>query len=87
MKKEGTIDEIEKEMLNNVFEFDNKIVTDIMTHRTDIVAIPIDANLKEIVELIEEEGFTRFPVYEDGIDNIVGILHAKDIISYIDSIS
>ena len=84
-EERGTIDEIEKEMLNNVFEFDNKIVTDIMTHRTEIVAIPIDASLKEIVELIEEEGFSRFPVYEDGIDNIVGILHAKDIISYIDS--
>lgn len=84
-EERGTIDEVEKEMLNNVFEFDDKIVTDIMTHRTDIVAIPIDASLKEIVELIEEEGFTRFPVYEEGIDNIVGILHAKDIISYIDS--
>jgi putative hemolysin len=81
----GTIDQIEKEMLNNVFEFDNKIVTDIMTHRTDIVAIPIDASLMEIVELIDEEGFSRFPVYEEGIDNIVGILHAKDIINYIDT--
>ncbi|NLI60002.1 MAG: HlyC/CorC family transporter [Clostridiales bacterium] len=82
-EEKGTIDQIEKEMLNNIFEFDNKIVTDIMTHRTDIVAIPIDASLKEIVTLINEEGFTRFPVYEEGIDNIVGILHAKDIINYI----
>ncbi|MFY9176327.1 MAG: hemolysin family protein [Caldicoprobacterales bacterium] len=84
-EERGTIDQIEKEMLNNVFEFDNKIVTDIMTHRTDIVAIPIDASLMEIVELIDEEGFSRFPVYEEGIDNIVGILHAKDIINYIDT--
>ncbi len=83
-EEKGTIDHSEKEMINNIFEFDNKIVTDIMTHRTDIVAIPMDASLSEIVSIISEEGFTRFPVYEDGIDNIVGILHAKDIIQYID---
>lgn len=83
-EEKGTIDYIEKEMLNNVFEFDNKTVTDIMTHRTDIVAIPIEASLMEIIALINEEGFTRFPVYEDGIDNIVGVLHAKDIIKHID---
>ncbi|HHW70111.1 MAG TPA: HlyC/CorC family transporter [Clostridiales bacterium] len=83
-EEKGTIDYIEKEMLNNIFEFDDKTVTDIMTHRTDIVAIPIEASLADIVELINKEGFTRFPVYEEGIDNIVGILHAKDIIKHID---
>lgn len=84
-EERGTIDHIEKQMINNIFEFDNKTVTDIMTHRTDIVAIPIDASLNEIVTLINEEGFTRFPIYEDGIDNIVGVLHAKDMIQYIDA--
>lgn len=83
-EEKGTIDYIEKEMLNNIFEFDDKTVADIMTHRMDIAAIPIEASLAEIIELINREGFTRFPVYEGGIDNIVGILHAKDIIKSID---
>lgn len=83
-EEKGTIDYIEKEMLNNIFEFDDKTVAEIMTHRTDIAAIPIEASLAEIIELINREGFTRFPVYEGGIDNIVGILHVKDIIKSID---
>lgn len=83
-EEKGTIDYIEKEMLNNIFEFDDKTVADIMTHRIDIAAIPVEASLAEIIELINREGFTRFPVYEGGIDNIVGILHAKDIIKSID---
>lgn len=81
-EEKGTIDGSEKEMINNIFEFDNKTVTDIMTHRTDIVAIPIDANLNEIITLISEEQFTRIPVYEESIDNIIGILHSKELIKY-----
>ena len=47
-----------------------------MTHRTDIVALPIDAGLKEVINVINEEKYTRIPVYEGSIDNIIGILHA-----------
>ena len=50
-KKKGTIDESEKEMINNIFEFDDKIASDIMTHRTDIVGIPISSSLKDIIDL------------------------------------
>ncbi|MFO7295976.1 MAG: hemolysin family protein [Clostridia bacterium] len=83
-EEKGTIDESEREMITNIFEFDNKIVTDIMTHRTDVVAISIDESLEGIVELVKEEKYTRFPVYEGSIDNIVGILHAKELIKHID---
>lgn len=79
-KERGTIQETEKMMIDNIFEFDNKVVSDIMTHRTNIVAIPITASLKEVIQLIHMEKYTRFPVFEKGIDNIVGILHVKDII-------
>ncbi|MBP1157639.1 MULTISPECIES: hemolysin family protein [unclassified Paenibacillus] len=79
-KERGTIQENEKMMIDNIFEFDNKVVSDIMTHRTNIVAIPITASLKEVIQLIHMEKYTRFPVFEKGIDNIVGILHVKDII-------
>jgi len=82
-EEKGTIDESEKEMISNIFEFDNKTVTEIMTHRTDVVAISIDASLEEIISLVNEEGYSRFPVYEEGIDNIIGILHAKELIKYI----
>lgn len=84
-EEKGTIDEHEKQMINNIFEFDNKTVSEIMTHRTDIVAVPIDAKLEEIVSLMNMEKYTRFPVYEGGIDNIVGILHTKDLIKYINA--
>ncbi len=83
-KEKGTIQQSEKEMINNIFEFDNKTVSDIMTHRTNIVAIPIGISLKETVELVKQEKYTRLPVYEDHIDNIIGILHVKDLIQFVD---
>jgi len=79
-EERGAIDESEKEMINNIFEFDNKIVSEIMTHRTDIVGIPISAGLKDIIEMINRKKYTRYPVYEDDIDNIIGILNIKDLI-------
>jgi putative hemolysin len=82
-EEKGTIQEIEKEMINNIFDFDNKLVADIMTHRTEIAAVPIDASLEEIIDLVYEEKFTRIPVYEETIDNIIGILHVKDLLKFI----
>lgn len=82
-EEKGTIQENEKEMINNIFDFDNKTVMDIMTHRTDIVTLPVDASLDEVISLFNEEKYTRIPVYEESIDNIVGILHVKDLIKYI----
>ncbi|HEY8391267.1 MAG TPA: hemolysin family protein [Capillibacterium sp.] len=83
-EEKGTIDESEKEMINNIFEFDNKIVEDIMTHRTEIVGIPITASLQEVIELINQYKYTRFPVYEDNLDKIVGILNIKDLIRLVE---
>ncbi|MDF2522793.1 MAG: Hemolysins-related protein containing domain, partial [Clostridiales bacterium] len=79
-EEKGTIQEAEKEMINNIFEFNNKIVTDIMTHRTDIAALSLTASLNEVVAFINTEKYSRIPVYEDNIDNIIGILHSKSII-------
>ena len=81
-EEKGTIHEIEKEFINNVFEFDDKVASDIMTHRTEIAAIPIDAKLERIVNLISSEKYTRIPVYEDSIDNIIGILNVKDLVPF-----
>lgn len=79
-EEKGTIHESEKEMINNIFEFDNKIVSDIMTHRTDIAGIPIDSSLQDVLDTVKRKKFTRFPVYEDNIDNIIGILNVKDLL-------
>jgi putative hemolysin len=82
-EEKGTIDEIEKVMINNIFEFDNKTVAEIMTHRTKIVALPVEADFNQVIEMINAEKYTRMPVYEKNIDNIIGILHSKDIFEYI----
>ena len=79
----GSIDENEMEMINNIFEFDNTSVEDIATHRTDIVAVPVEATIEDIKKVINEEKYSRMPVYEDNIDDIVGIFHIKDFVKYI----
>ncbi|GAE93408.1 hemolysin and related protein containing CBS domains [Gracilibacillus boraciitolerans JCM 21714] len=75
----GTIESDEKRMIHNIFEFNDKSVSDIMTHRTDITAINMEATIDEVLEVINEKRFTHFPVYEGDIDHIIGILHMKDI--------
>ena len=77
----GMIDEAEQAMINNVFEFDNKTVADIAVHRTDIVALDVNATKDEIVEVALRDRYSRIPVYEDNIDNIIGILHLKDFMN------
>lgn len=81
--EEGSIDEHEKEMINNIFDFDDKNAEEIATHRKDIVAVPIDISVEELINVVTSEKFTRIPVYEEDIDNIIGILHIKDFMNAI----
>ena len=76
----GNIEDSEKEMIENVFEFNDKEVSEIMTHRKKIISLPIDAEYDEVMRVAREEKFTRIPVYKDTIDDIIGILHIKDLI-------
>ncbi len=78
----GAIEKSEKEMINNIFEFDDRTAGELMTHRTEIVAVPADVELGEIIRLATEEGYSRIPVYEEDIDNIVGILYVKDLLGF-----
>lgn len=80
----GTIQIAEKLMINNIFEFNDKRVTDIATHRTDMCSLSIDASLQETVQLVNQEKYTRFPVYDGDIDNIVGIFHVKYLFQFMD---
>lgn len=83
-EEKGTIRETEKEMINNIFEFDNKLVSEVMTHRREISGIPVEATLAEVKKILKNEQYTRFPIYDDSIDNIVGIVHLKDLLKYYD---
>ncbi|MFC5543143.1 hemolysin family protein [Ureibacillus suwonensis] len=80
---QGTIKKSESRMIQNVFEFNDKSVTDIFTHRVDIVAIPMEATLEETLAIVNENRYTRYPVYEEDIDHIVGILHVKDLLLHL----
>jgi putative hemolysin len=82
-EEKGTIGETEKEMINNIFEFDDKTVTEIMTHRTDIAALSINASFSEVISFVNTEKYSRIPVYEDNIDNIIGVLHSKHLIHFL----
>ena len=83
--EEGVFEQEEKNMINNVFDFSNADAEDIMVNRTDIIACKIDAGYDEIFGLFKEEGFTRIPVYEESIDNIVGILNFRDFMFNIEN--
>ncbi|RMF80235.1 MAG: HlyC/CorC family transporter, partial [Planctomycetota bacterium] len=76
----GAFDEEQKEMIESVFELHDTTVSAIMTPRTDIVALPIDASPEQIRQTIVEAGHSRVPVYEGSLDNIVGVLYAKDLL-------
>lgn len=80
---EGELEESTRDIIHNVFEFDDTTAGDIMTHRTDIAAVEIDDEIINIVKLAIDEGFSRIPVYEDDLDNIKGIVYIKDLLKFI----
>ena len=70
----------EKEMIKGVVDLAEKDAKDIMVPRTDVVFIPADMTKEEVLDLVAESGFSRFPVYEETIDNVIGILYVKDLL-------
>lgn len=82
-EEEGVIAEQKHEMLSGVFELGDTVVREVMVHRTDMTALPINATIHEAAELFRERGLSRLPVYDGRVDNIIGILHSKDILFYI----
>jgi CBS domain containing-hemolysin-like protein len=76
----GAIKPSEHELIQNVFEFDDRVVKHIYVPRTRVVALDIDEDVEIIIDKVIEEGYSRLPVYKDSIDNIIGIIHAKDLI-------
>lgn len=79
-QEEGVLEVEEKQIINNVFEFGDLQIKDVMVQRTDITAISLDASHTEIIDIMKNEQFSRYPVYSERIDDIVGILNVKDFI-------
>jgi CBS domain containing-hemolysin-like protein len=76
----GALEQQDADLLEGVFEFSEKNARDVMTPRTEIVALPADATLDETLRIVEEAGLSRYPVYDGSIDNIVGLVLAKDLL-------
>jgi len=83
VEESGALEESQKDMLNNIFEFDDITAGEIMTPRTDVIAIEVNEPLSAAVEQAIDNGYSRLPVYEEDIDNVVGILYIKDLLPYV----
>lgn len=75
---EGGIDENESELIRNAIVFDDRQAEDVLTPRVDVVAVPVNAKLRDIADVFSETGYSRLPVYEGSLDNIIGVIHQKD---------
>ncbi|CUQ29217.1 hemolysin [Clostridium baratii] len=79
-EEEGVLEDVEKEMIFNVFDFADLQVKDVMVQRVDVTAVDVNDGYEDILKVIKEDQFSRIPVYDDTIDDIVGVLNVKDLI-------
>lgn len=84
-EQEGSIRGDEREIIENVIEFGNITVREIMTSRVNIVAVSLDSTLPEVIEMIKDKGLSRMPLYESDVDKIIGVIYAKDVLPYINN--
>jgi putative hemolysin len=82
----GVVDDRQRALIERVMEFRSATVDDVMTPRKDIIALPVDAPLDHILELIERSGHSRIPIYSDTIDKIIGVLYARDLLKHVDEL-
>ncbi|HEY4790900.1 MAG TPA: hemolysin family protein, partial [Actinomycetes bacterium] len=80
-ERDEVIEEEEREMIHSIFEFGDTILREVMVPRPDMVAVPRDTTLEQVLELILQSGYSRIPVYEGTIDEVVGLAYAKDVLS------
>ena len=79
----GVIEQDEEEMIQSIFEFSDTTVKEVMVPRIDMIAAEKNISIDELIELFEKEGHSRIPVYEDRVDNILGVIYAKDLLVFI----
>lgn len=82
-QEKGVIGDATKNIIENVFDFDDTVASEIMTHRTEMTAIEDTSELSEIVDTAIESGYSRIPVFKGDIDTIVGVLHVKDLLPFV----
>ncbi len=82
-QEKGFIGDDTKNIIENIFDFDDTVAYEIMTHRRDMVAIKDTDTLEEAVNIAVESGYSRIPVYHDDIDSIIGVLYVKDLLKYV----
>ncbi len=82
-QEKGLIGDDTKNIIENIFDFDDTVAYEIMTHRRDMVAIEDTDSLEEAVNIAVESGYSRIPVYHDDIDSIIGVLYVKDLLKYV----
>jgi CBS domain containing-hemolysin-like protein len=76
----GALNSQDAELIEGVFEFSEKTAREVMTPRTEVIALDVAASLRETVQAVQEGGFSRYPVYEESVDDVVGMILAKDLI-------
>lgn len=77
-KSDGSVSEASAKFLTGIFDLDEKVAREVMVPRTDVHALPIEAELREVMEVVKEHGHSRYPVYSGSTDNVVGVLYIKD---------
>ena len=82
-EEKGVIEGSQKEMINNIFEFDDIFAEEIMTPRTDVFAADVEDSVEDVLRIAVDEGYSRIPVYEEDIDHIIGVLYIKDLLPYV----
>lgn len=78
--EQGAIDAQEAKMISNIMEFDDKVASEVMTHRRNISGFDVEMPLRDIAVQMADDRYSRYPIYENDVDNIVGILHIKDVL-------
>lgn len=76
----GAIEDSERDLIHNVFEFDDRLVKQVFIHNSRVEGIPIDATMEEASSIVLEQGYSRYPIYDASLDNIIGMVHSKDIL-------
>lgn len=84
-EEKGTLQEDEREMIHSIFEFSKTTAKEIMVPRIDMVCAEKNISLNDLIEVIKTEGHTRIPLYEEKVDNILGIIHAKELLPFINN--
>lgn len=83
--EKGVIESAEKEMIANIFEFDDTTVSEVMTHRIDMTTVEDNQSIDDVIKISTKMGYSRIPVYKEDLDTIVGIIYVKDLLPYINS--